>query len=55
MEPTDNFYGVAIPVEIVVPTKTGNQTGKAGTIFLSGAKLYVVPTDGGTAEIVTSA
>jgi len=55
MEATDTFFGIAIPTEIIVPTKTGTQTGKAGTIFLSGAKLYVVPTDGGTAELVTSA
>jgi hypothetical protein len=46
---------VCIPSELVLPTKTGTGiTGKAGTIFISGAKMYLVPTDGGVAQKVTS-
>ena len=46
---------VCIPSELIIPTKTGDFKGKAGTLFLSGGKLYFNPTDGGTAELVTSA
>lgn len=52
---TEDVNGVVMPVELVLPTKTGDFKGKAGTIFLSGAKLYFNPTDGGAAEVVTSA
>jgi hypothetical protein len=45
---------VLIPGELVLPTKTGDFRGKAGTIFLSGAKLHFNPTDGAEAETVTS-
>ena len=55
MAVTDDVVGVVIPTELVVPVKTGTPTGNAGTLFLSGAKLYVVPTDGAVAEKVTSA
>jgi len=51
---TDEVNGVVIPTELVLPTKTGDFKGKAGTIFLSGAKIYFNPTDGGAAEVVTS-
>ena len=51
---TDTVCGVVEPVEIVLPTKTGDFLGRAGTIFLSGAKLWFNPTDGGSAEVVTS-
>lgn len=46
---------VVIPSELILPVKTGDFLGKAGTIFISGAKLYFNPTDGGAAEVVTSA
>jgi hypothetical protein len=46
---------VCIPSELVVPVKTGYVTGKAGTVFMSGSKLYLVGTDGGAAKLVTSA
>ena len=52
---TDDFNGVATPIELILPVKTGSFLGRAGTIFISGAKLYFNPTDGGTAEVVTSA
>lgn len=45
---------VCIPSELVLPTKTGDFKGKAGTIFLSGGKIWFNPTDGGAAEVVTS-
>ena len=45
---------VCIPSELVLPKKTGNFKGKAGTIFLSGAKLYFNPTAGASAELITS-
>ncbi len=55
MPVTDDVVGIVIPVELVLPTKTGVFLGNAGTIFLSGAKLWFNPTDGGGPEVVTSA
>ena len=55
MEPTDTFYGIAIPTELVLPTKPSGQTGKKGTLFISGSKLFVVVADGGAPQLVTSA
>lgn len=45
---------VCIPSEFILPVKTGNCTGRAGTIFMSGSKIYLVGTDGGAAKLVTS-
>lgn len=56
MPVTDDVVGVVIPLELVLPTVeiSGGFLGKAGTLFLSGAKLYFNPTDGGAAELVNS-
>ena len=54
MAVTDDVVGIVIPLELVVPTKAGSFLGKAGTIFISGAKLYFNPSDGGAPEKVTS-
>ena len=55
MSVTDDVVGIVIPLELVLPTKTTDAKGKAGTLFLSGAKLWFNPTAGGAAEVVTSA
>jgi len=55
MAVTDDVVGVVIPTELVIPVKAGDALGRAGTIFISGAKLYFNPSDGGAPEIVTSA
>lgn len=55
MTVTDDVNAVVIATELVLPTKTGVFLGKAGTIFLSGAKLWFNPTEGGGPEVVTSA
>lgn len=46
---------VCIPSELVLPTKEAGFAGKAGSLWISGGKLYFNPTDGGAAELVTSA
>lgn len=52
---TDDVNAVVIATELILPVKTGSVLGKAGNIFISGAKLYFNPTDGGAPELVTSA
>lgn len=55
MSNTETIYGDVIPTSILVPTPLGSQDdGKAGNLFLSGAKLWFNPTDGGSPEVVTS-
>ena len=46
---------LCIPSDLILPTHGGDYRGKAGTLFISGAKLYFNPTDGASAEVVTSA
>ena len=46
---------VCIPSDLILPTHGPGYAGKAGTLYISGAKLYFNPTDGGAAELITSA
>ena len=56
MPVTDDVNGVVIPTALTLPVKENDQTsGKAGNIFISGAKIWFNPTDGGGPEVVTSA
>lgn len=54
MTVTEDINAVVIAQELVLPTIAEDFKGNAGTIFLSGAKLWFNPTDAGTAELVTS-
>ncbi len=56
MAVTDDVVGVVIPTELILPTHDAQTyLGKAGCLFISSGKLYFNPTDGGAAEVVTSA
>ena len=55
MTVTDDVVGVVVPVELILPVKETFAGGRAGTIFLSGGKILLIPTDGGAFETVTSA
>jgi len=46
---------LCIPSDLIVPTHPGSYAGKAGCLFISSGKLYFNPTDGGAAELITSA
>ena len=56
MAVTDDVVGVVVPIALTLPVKDGaNQNaGNAGNIFISGAKIWFNPTDGGGPEVVTS-